>query len=74
MLFVSGLEITQEKSIAQKEILISEGIPQKVVFNKKLNRIMFFYPNPDKENNLAIYIKVINPAKYSYTVDYNHFT
>ena len=74
MLFVSGLEITQEKSIAQKEILISEGIPQKVVFNKKLNRIMFIYPNPDKEKNLAIYIKVINPAQYSYTVDYNHFT
>ena len=74
MLLVSGLEITQEKdSIAQKDILISDGIPQRTVFQHRLNKIKYIYPNPDKHKNIAVYFKVINPAHYSYIITFNHY-
>ena len=74
MLLVSGLEITQEKdSFAQKDILISDGVPQRTVFQHNLNKIRYIYPNPDKNKNIAVYFKVINPAEYSYVITYNHY-
>ena len=74
MLLVSGLEITQEKdSIAQKDILISDGVPQRTVFQHKLNKIKYIYPNPDKNKNIAVYFKVINPAEYYYIITFNHY-
>ena len=39
MLFVSGLEITQkDDSISQKEILMSEGVPQKTIFQHNFQK------------------------------------
>ena len=74
MILVSGLEITQEKdSIAQKDILISDGVPQRTVFQHKLNKIKYIYPNPDRDKNVAVYFKVINPAYYSYVITFNHY-
>ena len=65
MLYVTGLEITQkDDSISQKEILMSEGVPQRTIFQHKLSKIKYIYPNPDKNKSLSIYFKVINPANY----------
>ena len=72
MLYVSSLEIAQDKySEYQKEILVSEGITQRVVFTR-LKKIKYIYPVPDKEKNIAIFFKVINPANYSYIITFNH--
>ena len=65
MLYVTGLEITQkEDSISQKEILMSEGVPLKTIFQHKLSKIKYIFPNPDSNKNVVIYFKVINPANY----------
>ena len=75
MIYVSGLEITQDSNAnEQKEILIGEGIPQKVTFDNGLKRIKYVYPVPDKEKNVAIYFKVIHSANYSYSITVNDYT
>ena len=70
MLYVSGLEITQNP-LAQKEILLSEGIPHKAVFEQPLSKIKYVYPNPDRTKNIAVHFKVINPANYTMSLIFN---
>ena len=73
MVYISGLEITQEKeSIAQKSILMSDGIPLKTIFQDNIKKIKYIYPNPDKTKSVAIHFKVINPAFYSCSITYNY--
>ena len=73
MLYVTGLEITQKDDpINQKEILMSEGVPQKTIFQYKLSKIKYIYPNPDKKKSVGIYFKVINPANYACNITYGN--
>ena len=71
MLYVAGLEIVKEKSLEQKEILIDDGIPQGTYFNNDLTKIKYSYIIADKEKNILIFFKVINPGKFYYSLDYN---
>ena len=72
MLYVSSLEIEPEKySKYQNEILISEGVPQRIVFESLL-QIKYIYPVPDKDKNVAIYFKVLNPGDYVITIAFNN--
>ena len=73
MIYISGLEITSDKNVEhQKEILISEGIPQKITFENGLKRIKYVYPIPDKQKNVAIIFKVIHSANYTYSITVNN--
>ena len=73
MVYVTGLEISQkEDSIIQKEILMSDQIPQKTVFQNNLSKMKYIYPNPDMQKSISLFVKVINPANYSCIISYNH--
>jgi hypothetical protein len=73
MVYVTGLEISQkEDSIVQKEILMSDQIPQKTVFQNNLSKMKYIYPNPDMQKSISLFVKVINPANYSCIISYNH--
>ena len=67
-LYVSGLELTNPNSLVQKELLISEGIPQKIIFEKGLDKIRYLYLHSDPEKNISIIFNVINIAKYKLDV------
>ena len=72
MLYVSSVELMNERNYhSQKEILVNEGIPQRIQF-MKLKNIKFIYPHTDREKDVAINLKVINSAKFSYTIIYNN--
>ena len=64
MLYVSGIQISKDEN-NQKEILMGEGIPQRISFNDYINTIKFIYPIVDESKSLAIFYKVITAAEYS---------
>ena len=70
MLYVSGIQISENED-DQNEILIGEGIPQKVNFIN-VSTIKYIYPIVDKSKNLAVYYKVINPAEYKVSTAINN--
>ena len=73
MVYINSLQITEDKtSKAQKDILISDGVPQKMIFVTGINRVRYIYPNADPSKNIAINFKVISPANYTLTIIYNH--
>ena len=73
MLYASGIEITKDiNSLAQKQILIGEAVPQKIIFQDNLKKIEYIYPVPVKNKNIAIHLKVINTAKYEYIISFNY--
>ena len=72
MLYVSGLELTKEESPVQRELLVSQGVPQTTVFEDGLKKVRFVYPHTDKTKNIVIIFDVINPAKYQAKIIYNH--
>ena len=73
MLYVSSIELRNgENYDLQKEILINEGIPQRIHFTKEDYKIKYIYPNVNKDKDVIIYFNVINSANYTYTITYNH--
>ena len=72
MLYVSGLEITQKESPVQRELLVSQGVPQTTVFESGLTKVRFVYPHTEKTKNIIIIFDIINPAKYQVSITYNH--
>ena len=72
MLYVSSVELMNEANYhSQKEILVNEGIPQRIQF-MKLKNIKFIYPHTDIDKDVAINLKVINSAKFSFNLIYNN--
>ena len=47
MLYVSALELTKENSSIQKELLIGDGVPQRIIFENGFNKIVV----PNVTNN-----------------------
>ena len=72
MLYVSGLEISKKGSSVQRELLLSQGVPQTTVFEEDLDTVRFVYPHTDKTKNILVIFDVINPAKYQVKITYNH--
>ena len=72
MLYVSGLEIPKENSPVQRELLVSQGVPQTTVFEYGLKTVRFVYPHTDKNKNIVVIFDVINAAKYQAKIIYNH--
>jgi hypothetical protein len=71
MLYVSGLELTSSTSPVQRELLVSQGVPQTTVFDSDF-KVRFVYPHTDKNKNIIVIFDVINPAKYQVKIIYNH--
>jgi hypothetical protein len=53
MLYVSGLEVYKTSSGIRKEILISEGVPQKTIFTESFKKIRYVFPHADPSKNLT---------------------
>ena len=73
MLYVSSIELMKDNNYyAQKEILVTEGIPQRINFMKNDYKIKCIYPNINRDKDVTIYFKVINSADFTYTITYNN--
>jgi len=72
MLYVSGLELTDSNSPVQKELLVGEGIPQKIIFENEIKKVRFLYPHADHNKNIAINVNVINIANYKLKIIFNN--
>ena len=72
MLYASSIELMKENNYyAQKEILVTEGIPQRINFMNNNYKIKCIYPNINRDKDVIIYFKVINSANFTYTITYN---
>ena len=73
MLYINAHQITDDvASEAQKNILITDGVPQRMIFQGGVKRIRYIYPNADPTKNIAINFNVLSPANYTLIVIYNH--
>ena len=69
MIYVSGYE--SKDTEYQTEILVGDNINQKIILNKDFNTIRFLYPHTDSEQDLAIYINIIDQALYNIKIYLN---
>ena len=73
MVYVSSVELMEDRNYdAQKEILVTEGIPQRINFKNRNHKLKYIYPNINKDKDVTIYFNVINSANFTYTLTYNH--
>ena len=72
MLYVSALEITKENSSIQKELLIEDGVPQRIIFEKDLHKISYIYIFSELEKSISISVNTINIAKYTLNIIFNN--
>ena len=63
MLYVSALELTKENSSLQKELLIEDGVRQRIIFKKELKKISYIYIFSEVEKSISISVNTINIAK-----------
>ena len=63
MLYVSGFDLYPDDLGIRKEILISEGVPQKFVFFDAIKKIRYVYPHVDPSKNFNISFKYDSPWK-----------
>ena len=68
MLYISAYEITSKKDNEKirREILISENIPQQVIFNSDLKVIRYLYPIAEMEDYINIILNFIDEAGYNF--------
>ena len=64
MIYVSGLEIYPNYSGIRKEILVSEGIPQRIIFQNDLTKVRYLYPHSNPEKNITVSINMIVQGKF----------
>jgi hypothetical protein len=72
MLYVSGVEIMPVNSPVEKEILIGEGIPQRVLFENEMQKIRYIYPIVDLVKNVTVDIRSITPANFTIKTSFNN--
>ena len=68
MLYVSGLEVYKTSSGIRKEILISEGVPQKTIFTESFKKIRYVFPHADPSKNLTCFLNMIIPGKFGFRI------
>ena len=64
MVYVGSLEIYKNTSGIRKEILVSEGVPQRVSFEDNLHIIRYVYPHANPNKNLTVSIHVIYTTQF----------
>ena len=72
MLYASSIELEKEGKSVERQILVSENVAQKVIFEKEentfKNKIMkYLYVIPNKANHLGIKFILLDKAKYKVT-------
>ena len=77
MVYVSGLEFYDEASGIRKEILVSEGVPQKVLFEEGIKNVRYIYPHVNPTKNLTVSIHMIAGGVFRVKIffrdtEYNH--
>ena len=73
MLYVNALQITEDPfSIAQKSILVADGVSQKMYFTEKVQKVRYSYPNANIHKNFTVNFKVLIAAEFNVTLSYNH--
>ena len=64
MLYVSGVEFYADDSNVRKEILVSEGVPQRMIFDEHINKTRYVFPHAEPGQNLTCSINMIVPGKF----------
>lgn len=68
MVYVSCQELQEIDSQINRQILLSENVPQQIVFQEEFNTVKYLYALTNHENDLAIYFNLFDQAKYSVRV------
>ena len=77
MLYVTGLELTNTNTGAERSISVSEGVPQFYIFTEKYPVIKYSYHISDVSNTLVLQFNLVDKAPYKVTIsfgDYNKET
>ena len=73
MFYVYGYEITlkNDNNLIKKEIVISENIPQQVIFANQMQTVRYLYPLTDLKKNIHIRIFVIDETQYTFNITFD---
>ncbi len=63
MLYVAGYESKDDN--VETEIVVGENINQQVIFDDTFKTIRFLYPHANPENDLVIYVNIIDEGFYN---------
>ena len=72
MLYVQGHEI--DDYIFQNEIVTTDNLNQQIIFGFEFKVVKFLYPQSDLSKDLAIYINVIDKARYNIKISIDNET
>ena len=64
MVYVSSMEIYNNDTGIRKEILVNEGVPQRISFEENLKSVRYLYPHADPDKNLTVSIHLIYLGKF----------
>ncbi len=77
MVYVSALEVYNASSGIRKEILVSEGVPQRTLFEDNLYIMRYVYPHANPEKNITVSIHMIVAGNFRVKIffrdsEFNH--
>lgn len=77
MIYVAGLEMYNKESGIRKEILVSEGVPQRTLFEDNLRIMRYVYPHANRYKNITLSIHMIVAGKFKVKIffrdsEYDH--
>ena len=77
MIYVAGLEMYNKESGIRKEILVSEGVPQRTLFEDNLRIMRYVYPHANRYKNITVSIHMIVAGKFKVKIffrdsEYDH--
>ena len=70
MVYVMGYESSDSKY--QTEIVVSDNVNRKVIFNNEFKSIRFLYPLVDTEKDLSIFVNILDKAYYYLKIYFNN--
>ena len=65
MLYASSIELETEGKSVERQILVSENMPQRVIFEKKYKSMKYLYVIPNTNNYLSVRFILLDHAQYN---------
>ena len=72
MVYASSLELNTIEELDEKQILLSDNEPKQIVFKDDYDTIQYLYPHSDPDKDVIIKFNLLDIAKYSVDVSFDH--
>ena len=75
MIYTSSLELIDniDKTLNEKQIIISNDESKEIIFNNNLKKIEYLYPHINPKNDIVINFNLLDISRYSVTIFFNNY-